>query len=813
MREERALFVLPGRHTQGEPAVKYRGIFINDEAPAFSGWARERFGGVNHLVYEKVFELILRLKGNYLWPAMWGNAFADDDSLNASLADEYGVVMGTSHHEPMTRAQQEWRRYGKGPWSYEQNDSTLREFWRGGIRRMGTRENIVTIGMRGDGDMPMTEGSNVALLERIVADQRKIIAEVTGKDPSATPQLWALYKEVQDYYDKGMRVPDDVTLLFSDDNWGNIRRLPAASERKRPGGFGIYYHFDYVGGPRNYKWINTNPIARVWEQMHLAYQYGAKRIWIVNVGDIKPMEFSIEFFLDYAWNPERLGADRLPDYTRRWAAEQFGGDHAAEIADIITRYLQFNSRRKPELLAPETYSLTNYSEAERVVGEYNALARRAERLAAEMPVRYRDAYYQLVLHPVTASANLNDLYVTVAKNRLYAQQGRAATNDLADRVRTLFERDAAISRYYNDTLASGKWSHMMDQTHIGYTYWQEPPRNVMPRVDVIQVPAAGELGVAFEGQIQFMPGAGAAPSRQARPRVPTLPEFDAYRRQSHWIDVFNRGETPVAYKAQASEPWLTVSPSSGTVDKEQRILLGVDWNRVPVGTYRVPITVSGSQDGERRFVVQAIVRNPASPKRDEVVGFVEGDGYVSMEAEHYTRAVSDAGLTWERIAALGRTLSGMTPLSATARSEVPSSGDRGGPRLEYRVTLFDSGTVHVSTYLSPTLNFSGAPEGLRYAISIDDEPPQIVNVRADTSLKAWEQSVADNVTVGVTDHRIATPGEHVLKFWMVDPGLVLQKLVIDAGGVRASYLGPPESYFHSAASGGDRRTASAGAVR
>ncbi len=323
------------RVTAGEPAVKYRGIFINDEAPAFSGWTKEKFGGANHLVYERMFELILRMKGNYLWPAMWNNAFADDDSLNAKLADEYGIVMGTSHHEPMTRAQQEWRRYGSGEWDYGKNDSTLRAFWRRGIERMmnngAPRENIVTIGMRGDGDRPMTTNgeSNVELLEKIVADQRKIITEVTGKPVSQTPTMWALYKEVQDYYDKGMRVPDDVTLLFSDDNWGNIRRLPSAADRNRPGGFGIYYHFDYVGGPRNYKWINTNPIARVWEQMHLANEYGANRIWIVNVGDLKPMEFPIQFMLDYAWNPSAITAERLPEYTQHWVEQQFGARNSA----------------------------------------------------------------------------------------------------------------------------------------------------------------------------------------------------------------------------------------------------------------------------------------------------------------------------------------------------------------------------------------------------------------------------------------------------------------------------------------------------
>jgi hypothetical protein len=279
-------FVKKGVYKFNSPSVKYRGIFINDEAPAFSGWTKEKFGGVNHLVYEKMFELLLRLKGNYLWPAMWGNAFNDDDTLNPILADKWGIVMGTSHHEPMLRAQQEWKRYGKGAWDYTKNDTVLRAFWKKGIQNMGTHESIVTVGMRGDGDMPMTRGTATELLERIVADQRKIIEEVTGKPASQTPQLWALYKEVQDYYDKGMRVPDDVTLLLCDDNWGNIRKLPKLTDKPRSGGYGIYYHFDYVGGPRNYKWLNTNNIARVWEQMHLAYEYGVDKIWIVNVGDM-----------------------------------------------------------------------------------------------------------------------------------------------------------------------------------------------------------------------------------------------------------------------------------------------------------------------------------------------------------------------------------------------------------------------------------------------------------------------------------------------------------------------------------------------
>jgi hypothetical protein len=800
-RHQTQLFVLPGRHIQGEPTVKYRGIFINDESPAFTGWAKEKFGGVNHKVYEKVFELILRLKGNYLWPAMWGNAFNDDDPLDAKLADEYGIVMGTSHHEPMLRAQQEWKRFGKGEWNYEHNDSTLRAFWEQGIRNMGSHESIVTVGMRGDGDMPMTAGSNISLLERIVADQRTIIAKVTGKDASATPQLWALYKEVQDYYDKGMRVPDDVTLLFSDDNWGNIRRLPSGKDTLRSGGFGIYYHFDYVGGPRNYKWLNTNPIARVWEQMHLAASYGANRIWIVNVGDLKPMEFPISFFLDYAWRPDAWPADRLPEYTRRWAERQFGPEHALEIANVITEQLTLAGRRKPELLDTATFSLTNYREAESVVATYDSLLDRAERVGKMLPPEYRDAYYELVLHPVRAVANLTDLYVTVAKNRLYALQGRASTNGLADRARTLFERDAEISRYYNTELAGGKWSHMMDQTHIGYTYWQEPPRNTMPRVDVIQLPRAAEMGVAVVEANRPAPAGRGGPLARGGPPFPpreaALPPFDPYQQPTYHIDVYNKGQLPFDYSAEAAEPWITVSPARGTIDKEQRVSVNVDWTRAPTGDHHVPITFTGPNG--TRTSVQAIVTNPMAPKRDSIQGFVESAGYVSMEAEHATGIVNTATVKWQRIPNFGRTLSGMTALPVTATSQTPGGLSA---HLQYRVFMFDSGAVKVRAYFSPTFNFTGAKNGLRYAVSFDDDAPQVVDAQADTVTRAWEKEVAENIVVSMTSHTLPKPGPHLLKLWLVDPGLVLQKIVIEAREIAPSYLGPPESFHHERSSRG-----------
>ena len=781
-----SIFVKAGRYIEGPPAVKYRGIFLNDEEPALGRWAVENYGGFNHKFYEKVFELILRMKGNYLWPAMWWASFNSDDPLNPKLADEYGIVVGTTHHEPMMRAHAEWKKIKGGAWNYETNAEKLREFWTEGIQRMGSRESIVTLAMRGDGDKAMSEETNIALLEKIVADQRKIIADVTSKDLTSIPQLWALYKEVQDYYDKGMRVPEDVTLLLCDDNWGNVRRLPKSDDPPRSGGYGMYYHFDFVGGPRNYKWLNTSPIARVWEQMHLCYRLGVDRIWLVNVGDLKPMEFPISFFLDYAWNPDQWPAQRLPEYTRLWTQQQFGSEHASAIADILDKYTKYNSRRKPEMLASDTYNLIHYREAETVVSDYNKLVDEAERINKAMPSEYKDAYYQLVLHPVTACANLNELRVTCAKNHLYAKQGRAATNDMAKKAGEMFAKDQEISRYYNEVMANGKWNHMMDQTHISYTYWQQPEKDVMPKVDEIDIPAAADMGVSIEGSDKLWP---------LEKSDAVLPEFDTFNQQKYYIEIFNRGQTPFDYKIESDTQWLKVFPNQGKVDKEQRVWVSVDFRQVPTGIHRAAITITGA-DG-KNVKVQAIVKNPEFPKRDKVEGFIESNGYVSIEAEHYTKAIEAAPIKWLRIPNLGRTLSGITPMPVTAKSQTPEGNS---PRLEYCMHLFSSGNVKVNVYVSPTQNYHDM-QGLRYAVSFDDQTPQVINIHEKDTLPDWKyppewnKAVSDNIKILASEHMLEKSGEHILKFWMVDPGIVLQKIVVDTGGVKASYLGPPESYF------------------
>ena len=773
------LTVKPGTYRQGPPAVKYRGIFLNDEAPALTGWVKEKYGNYNHEFYQKVFELILRLKGNYLWPAMWNNAFNEDDSLNPKLADEYGIVMGTSHHEPMMRAQQEWKRHGTGPWDYSRNGAVLREFWQQGLERNKGFENVVTIGMRGDGDMPMSDTANTELLEKVVTNQRKIIGDVYHRDPATVPQDWALYKEVLEYYEKGMRVPDDVTLLWCDDNWGNIRRLPTAEERRRSGGAGIYYHFDYVGDPRSYKWINTNPIPKVWEQMNLALNYGADRIWIVNVGDLKPMEFPMEFFLSLAWDPNAWPKEKIGEFGKLWAAREFGPRHADEIAEIVSKYSKFNGRRKPELLEPNTYSLVNYREADTALADWQAIVSEAEEIQKKLPEEQKNAFYELVLYLTKAPAVVNQLYVTAAKNQLYATQGRVRTNALADEAEALFKMDAELSSYYNHTLAGGKWDHMMDQTHIGWTYWNEPLVNVMPNVMRIELPQAASMGIAVEGSTLAWPGTVEQPG---------LPKFDVFQQQRFYIDVFNRGRSPFTFTASASVPWIISSASRGKVEQEERIWISVDWEHAPQGVSDGAVKISSDSGQDVTVKVESF--RPGAPTRSDLEGFVEGNGYVSIEAEHYTRNVAGALARWEKIDDLGRTLSAMTIFPVTAESASPGPAS---PHLEYKMYLFQAATVSVEATLDPTLNFVPG-HGLRYAIAFDDDPPQIVDALTDKSTEAWATSVKDSVRKAASTHKIANPGYHTLKIWMVDPAVVLQKLVVDLGGVKPSYLGPPESF-------------------
>lgn len=471
-----SIFVNRGTYTDDEPAVRYRGIFLNDEAPCLTSWVKNTYGTGygDHRFYQRVFELVLRLRGNMMWPAMWGWAFYADDPENEKTADEMGVVMSTSHHEPMARNHQEYarNRKGWGPWNYQKNKANLQKFFREGIERMKGTEQIVTIGMRGDGDEAMSAEADTKLMSQIINDQRKIIADVTGKKASETPQVWALYKEVLDYYDKGMKVPDDVTLLLCDDNWGNVRRVPNAKERKHKGGWGLYYHVDYVGAPRNSKMLNVTPVQNPWEQLTLAYENGIDRLWILNVGDLKPMEYPISQFMDMAWNPRKYDVNNITRHTRDWCAQQFGESQADKAARILNLICKYNGRCTPEMLDKNTYSLEN-GEWQEVVNQHLQLEADALRQYNSLPAAYHDAYRQIILFPIELMSNLHQMYFAQAQNHALYKQNNPKANIWADECERLFKRDSLICDVYNHKMSGGKWNGMMTQKHIGYKSWND----------------------------------------------------------------------------------------------------------------------------------------------------------------------------------------------------------------------------------------------------------------------------------------------------------------------------------------------------
>ncbi|WP_129789689.1 glycosyl hydrolase 115 family protein [Promicromonospora panici] len=956
--------IRPGRHTQGTPAVRYRGFFINDEAPNLSSWVAEHYGpapghpqGFGHDFYADVFEAALRLKANYLWPAVWGRAFAEDDPENHATAKRYGVVMGTSHEAPMMRGIEEWNRApeaygGTGEWSFVRNREAVEAYWRDGVRRMRDEdfEGVVTLGMRGNGDTALPDGTGSELMEEIMASQREILAEELGPgtDVSQLPQVFTLYKEVQRYWEQGLQPPDDVTVVFADDNWGNMRKLPDPSLPERSGGYGLYYHFDYVGAARNYKWVDTTNIVNTWEQLHTSYEYGIDRLWMANVGDMKNEELALQFFLDYAWDPSAWPAERLPAWLEQYAAQSFGTEHAAEIADILHEYGVLQARRKPELLnlrmdrspyqdptamppsivqsATSPFNPTSYRELETVTDEWQHLAARAEAVRAKLRPGLDDAYFQLVHYQVAATANAYELREAQWLNLQYAEQGRAGANALADQAEEHFAQDVALSDYYNNDLADGKWHNFQRQPKFGYTTWQDPPLpdRIYPELRRTEVPRPAEMGVTIDGAGGFgavvepevvhqaedarmegvqvasnwsgytgtgfanplnasgdwvewtvdaleagaytllfryanggtgdrpmdvsvggeivrrapFPATGAwgqwkhaavqvdLPAGESTVRITStgargvnvdylgvsagavdpdpsenpwwphspgaavLPAFSPYQTASEqYIEVFNRGSEPFRYTITPSVDWLTVKGRTGTVDDQARVELAVDWRRAPSGTTQVPIEVVGSEG--TTVTVQAVVENPDLAR---VAGHVEAQGVVSIEAGHHSRAVSSRSAGWKTIDDIGRTGDGVIPWPVTAPTQVPGPGT--APRLEYRTTFTSAGPVDISAYVSPR-NAALASDGLRYAISVDDGEPQVVDITVgsdDERLNSvWGRSATDAASTTTTRHTIDEPGVHTIKVWMVDPTVVFQKFVVDTGGERWSYLGPPES--------------------
>ncbi|KAM0720278.1 hypothetical protein Q7P37_004414 [Cladosporium fusiforme] len=796
---------------QKTPSVRYRGIFLNDEAPALTGYVKAKFPdspwgpGYNAEFYATVFELLLRLRANYLWPAMWNSMFNVDDPRTQPLADEYGIVMGTSHTEPMMRSTKEWSQFGNGTWSWETNNETIYPFFVEGAERAAPYESVVTMGMRGYHDTPIGPTNDIALLEAIVEAQTEILTDIWGteavRDPEIVPQTWCLYKEVQGYIDAGMQVPDYITLLWADDNFGNIRRLPRGNETERSGGAGVYYHFDYVGDPRSYKWINTAKLQKTWEQMHMAYERNAREIWVVNVGDLKPLEVPISHMMDLAYDIDLWDKNSVPTWLRYWASREFGPSVAAQTAELMNNYTKTVGRRKYELTDITTYNIINYEEADRVLATWENMAKVAESIYESLPEATQAAFFEMVYHPVTAGYVYHDIMISTAKNNLYAGQGRNSANALADHVREQFDRDHELSAEYNSIL-DGKWEHMMDQTHIGYRYWQQPMRQVLPGLQYVQTKEralTGDMGVTTESSNATVPGDD--PYHDNGSNSLTMQPFDPYGASSRWIEIFVVGTQEFDWNITANASFVSFSQSSGTLspdgETDVRVYVTVDFDQAPEGSGMVQLNVSSSTDYGAQFNMPILMlpyTHTSVP--DSFSGHVESDRHVSIEAEHWTSVTNSSSARYEVVTGLSRTLSGVTLFPVTA----PSFTTSNAPGLSYDFYTF-SGSVaanltNITVVMTPNLN-TIPDRPLRYAIQLDDQDVRIVQPVVDQPNGAnplnWGTAVANNAWLGKSNFTYTGPGAHTLKLWALEPGLVFNSVWVDLGGIKPSYLGPPES--------------------
>ena len=517
--------------------------------------------------------------------------------------------------------------------------------------------------------------------------------------------------------------------------------------------------------------------------MTLAKQYGADRIWIVNVGHFKGYELPTEFFLSLAWNTKRWSSEDLGEFTRLWAKREFGPEHASEIAEILSAYTQFNGRRKPELLDANTYSLVNYGEFEKVVADYTDLAARAERISTNLPPESRDAFYELVLFPTKACAQLNEMYLAAAKSTFYAEQGRASANDSITLTRVLFAAETNMINCFNRQFAGGRWDHFMDQPFIGYINWNEPKHNNLDALHLAELDAPDPtgMGVAVEGSELAVTNSEIS-----------LPQFDVFNQPQRYVDIFNKGKKAFTFTATPKAPWIVLSETDGTIEEDKRIWISIDWNTVKKSPNCGKINISGAGGN---VTVNVNVFNPSAPTRKSLHGFVESDGCVSIEAEHFTKNASRGANRWMKIPEYGHTISAMR---ADGPAYTQATPEKDSPCLEYKMYLFNPGKVQVVSTVGATLNFIHG-RALRYAVSFDNEAPQVVevvpaNFSAGNGNYDWEESVKDNCRHVKSVHLISAPGYHTLKIWMVDPAVVVEKIVVNTGGMRSSYLGPPESF-------------------
>lgn len=789
------------------PSVRYRGIFLNDEDWGLTPWASQTFeperGNIGPRTYAKVCELLLRLKANYLAPAMHPVSTSFNQiPENKLVADTFAIVMGSTHCEPLLlNTASEWDTKTMGPWNYDKNKEGINRVLTQRVRENSPYENVYTLALRGlhDGAMsttlPMHE--KVRMLQQALLDQRRILAENIDRPVETVPQAFTPYKEVLEIYSNGLELPDDITIVWPDDNYGYMKRLSGVREQRRTGRSGVYYHVSYLGVPHSYLWFSTTPPSLMYEELRKAYDTTADRLWLVNCGDLKGSEMQVSLFLDMAWDIGRFTADNVVSYPARWLAGIFGEAYYDRLEAMTREHLRLAFPRKPEYmgwgyhwnrfdhnceqLTDTDFSFTNYDEAQRRLEAYRQLGARAEALLHEIGDEARPAFYQLVYYPLRGAELMNRMTLGGQRNRWYARQGRAATNAVRDEVQRCYDSLQVITRGYN-SLLGGKWNHMMSmrQNYDGVSAYFNLPH-------LATHDAAGAPRLALQVAGEDVTGARA---------FHALPAFDNYLRRTYPVEIYNRGGGTLAWTAHASEPWVVLSKSAGKTADEERITVGIDWEKAPSGN-AVPAQIV-FRAGEQSEKVLVSLFNPTAPSRAELRGiYVENNGCVSIPAAGCHRVRENDRIKITVVEDLGIEGPALQLGDPTAPLQIFRSRDV--PCAEYDFYAFDAGSVDVYTYVLPTFPLHADRDfrigentntDTKYSVQIDDGALATPSSSHVEYAQVWFESVLRNCAVNKSTLHIDKPGRHTLRIRVGDPGIVLQKIVLDFGGMKRSYLGP-----------------------
>jgi len=836
--------------TSKEPSVKYRGIFLNDESPSLTSWTDGRYGGRNPLFYEQVFKLILRLKGDYLWPAMWGNEFskdgtdggkADDTLANAILADKYGVVMGTSHHEPCYRAGNEWGQefnsYRNGisdgaaaAWNKynlpgedaynEKINSAIEAFWRDGIKRNKDFDNICTVGMRGEADSSLPAADDpekyADLLNHIITTQKTLLSE----EGDANPTQLVIYKEVENAWNKGSLYEKDAMkdtiAMFCDDNWAYLRTLPTVEQQEMVGGLGMYYHFDYVGAPKSYTWIQTAQISKIWDQMSVAYDYGIDDVWIVNVGDLKPMEYNISYFLDLGYDFDKWGVDgsaKLDEYKKQWIKKQFAGlsdEQLSEAVALIDDYLDLETSRKVEHILYNTagncsdmFSVDNYNEAREVLMKCNEIMGRADALKQQIPEDLQAAFYQLVYYPAMAVPNVIKIQIYAALNNKYAGLNLTVANKYKELCEAAIELDNDLYNTFNNSMPGGieggkKWKGMQsaDQRyHIGMTAWNTDSGK-LPSLRTVNGESGSAMNILVEGITDSM-------GTLYTEGEASLPEFTSTNKEVYTIELANKGTESYDYTAVASADWIQLSSVSGTINSFDSIQVSIDWSKITADSQGT-ITIS---DGTNTVTV-AVSAKVVNVDGLEANTYVMANDYASIDVSRYSAIKAGSGtdnrgnVIANKMVVVpdnGKFLSSVRT-SASTITYNDAAALASAPYVEYKVYVPVAGSYNLQCKFNPTSNVEYDNMQLRYGISVNGGAVEITNSIVYNYLAGtWEQGtwatdIEKNDRAKTTTVNL-NAGVNTIRYYQCDPNMALIRMVISADELESVYNAPQESYY------------------